>query len=437
MIFLTNQNGVYEYTHIPVQCGGVARSYSTNETAFRFYFQPITSLGLKIGDEAFSVRQIRSICRCREVQCSISPFLFCRMEQFAVLREVAPAIYGSILLCKDKASGNLVIVKRVQIATASKHKALSGPTVQEDIHVEKHVYRVVQKHGGHRNVLPFLNAFEQDGHEHFVLEYCAAGDLFNLLRNAPHQRFPAAQASHYFRHVVQGISFLHSIGIAHGDISLENILVGQDDTCKLMDFGLAVESTECRRPVTAAGKFFYMPPEMFASAQFDAMKADMWSLGILLVVMLTGMPPFGRATSSDNVFVSFETYGIRTLLRGWKVSHYFSSDAMDLVEMLLVASPQQRLSIQDVLHHPYLATRSSHNPTIATRMSSTSTSMRESFLESSTTMRESSVRGSMLSGKDDKKRPGSVRRFFQKIFGKSNARRDPSEVTVDMDNQEH
>ncbi|ETV90491.1 serine/threonine protein kinase, variant 2 [Aphanomyces invadans] len=220
------------------------------------------------------------------------------MDRFHVVKELAPALFGSIVLCVDKNNGNHVAIKRMQLAAAAKRQANGGPTVQEDLHVEKRVYRHVNKMGGHRNILRLLSSFEEAGHEHFVLEYCHQGDLFTILQSSPHQRLQASQALHYMRQICHGLAFLHSHEIAHGDISLENVLVDANDVAKLMDFGLAVESFHVTQPSSAVGKFFYMPPEMYLGSPYDASKADMWSLGILLLILHTGMPPFARAHSS-------------------------------------------------------------------------------------------------------------------------------------------
>ncbi|ETV90490.1 serine/threonine protein kinase, variant 1 [Aphanomyces invadans] len=333
------------------------------------------------------------------------------MDRFHVVKELAPALFGSIVLCVDKNNGNHVAIKRMQLAAAAKRQANGGPTVQEDLHVEKRVYRHVNKMGGHRNILRLLSSFEEAGHEHFVLEYCHQGDLFTILQSSPHQRLQASQALHYMRQICHGLAFLHSHEIAHGDISLENVLVDANDVAKLMDFGLAVESFHVTQPSSAVGKFFYMPPEMYLGSPYDASKADMWSLGILLLILHTGMPPFARAHSSDNVYASYLKYDIRTLLKGWNVLPHLPVDALDLVERLVVATPDKRLSISDVLRHPYLtqheALQRHHHPL-------------SSLLASKNQLQHHEPSPSYSASKDEKKK-GGVHRFFQKVFRKASS----------------
>ncbi|RHX97398.1 hypothetical protein DYB25_006955 [Aphanomyces astaci] len=187
--------------------------------------------------------------------------------------------------------------------------------VQEDVHVEKRVYRHVDKVGGHRNILRLLTSFEDDDHEHFVLEYCVRGDLFTMVQEAPHQHLPASQVLHYAHQICHGLSFLHS----------------------------------------------------------------------------------------HHVFASFQRHGIRALLRGWNVLPRFSMDAVDLVEKLLVMIPATRLTVAQVLRHPYL-TPPQHHPVPKHAMTSTP----EHAGSSCHSKMEHKTRSS-----------GGVHRFFQRVFRKA------------------
>ncbi|OQR98862.1 protein kinase [Achlya hypogyna] len=273
---------------------------------------------------------------------------------------IAPALFGDVLLCTDRLTQRNVVIKKMQLQHARSHCSTDGHKVHEDMAMEKRVYTHVQTLGGHKNVLRLLNSFEEDGHEHFVLEYASGGDLFGQL--CAKQRFSALEARMCFQDIVSGVAFLHGHGFAHGDLSLENVVVGSDKSCKLMDFGLASALEDGPRS-EAVGKYFYMAPEIYLGSSYDAVKADLWSLGMLLLIMLTGMPPFGKANCTDPVFVAYETHGIRKILKGWKVLHLFSDAAMDLVERLLVQDPAKRMNMDEVLAHPYLTPMSMPSPT--------------------------------------------------------------------------
>ncbi|KAF0697188.1 Aste57867_12108 [Aphanomyces stellatus] len=309
--------------------------------------------------------------------------------QFIVEKELAKAIFGKILLCTDKATKERVVVKRLHIDSAKKQKSLVGfAKVLEDAEMEKRVHRALRDVGGHPHVLRLLKDFVEDGHDHFVLEYCARGELFHELESLPHNRLGPKRALECFEQITQSLAFLHSQGFAHGDLSLENVFVAADGTCKLGDMGLSTETKMQKRH--AGGKFFYMAPELYVgTVEYDPVKADIWSLGIVLFMMLTGTPLFEKANPSDAGFRFVKSKGLRTICKEWQVDHLVPPDAMHLLDHMLQIQPTDRWSVDQIRAHPYvqavaadsaattaltallhqctLASQSTHNGTTAVR----------------------------------------------------------------------
>ncbi|KDO27634.1 CAMK/CAMKL protein kinase [Saprolegnia parasitica CBS 223.65] len=251
------------------------------------------------------------------------------MDRYVVQREIASVASGKVLLCTDKMTQKDVVVKRI--------RHTPGP--------EKAIHRHLSKLGGHAHVLQLLRDFTEAGYDHFVLEHCPKGELFDLVSRAT--RLEAPIALHYFEQIVAGVQFIHRRGYAHMDLSLENVLVDAHGVMKVIDFGLAVAIDLPQR--NAVGKYFYMAPEMFTGATYDAAAADVWSLGIMLFIMLTGNPPFSQAVPSDAVFEYVSTYGLRAIATSWKVDHLIPAATMDLLEQMLSIDPAGRPHINDVL----------------------------------------------------------------------------------------
>ncbi|KAG6612200.1 serine/threonine protein kinase [Phytophthora cinnamomi] len=103
------------------------------------------------------------------------------------------------------------------------------------------------------------------------------------------------------RQVTLGLHFLHSNGIAHRDVSLENVLL-RGGVCKLSDFGLATDAE--RMCAEVVGKANYMAPEVVAGEAYAPVAADMWSLGIVLFIMLTGSPLWYARVPAEQEFTS-------------------------------------------------------------------------------------------------------------------------------------
>lgn len=205
------------------------------------------------------------------------------------------------------------------------------------------------------------NVFTVDGkHEDdsasslfFVLEYCADGDLHEYLmaQHGPGGRLSPFDAMSVLAQVASGVAFVHALGLAHRDISLENVLL-DCGVCKLSDFGLSASAAELR--TERVGKAYYMAPEVVsvtATAPYDARAADVWSLGITFFILLTGSPLVPLASRSELSFAAFERHGVRAVLEAWGREKELSLSVTQLLEGMLAVDPSRRLTIQQVLRH--------------------------------------------------------------------------------------
>ncbi|EQC42379.1 serine/threonine protein kinase [Saprolegnia diclina VS20] len=275
------------------------------------------------------------------------------MDRYTIDRVLAPALYGDVVLARDAVTGDRVAIKRMKLEAARRQTMLVGQRpISEDILFEKHVNRALSADGGHTNVLRMRDDFTQDGYEHFVLDFCAGGELYDVVSNAPGQRLALPTATAFFRQIVRGVAFMHSRGFAHRDLSLENVLVDGTGICHICDFGLAASLPSLRKE--AVGKTFYMAPEVLAGQSYDPAKADMWSLGIMLFIMLAGIPPVEVAAESDSRFRVIRAKGVVKLLELWKMTHFFDADALDLLGQLLHPDATARLSLDALLHHAFV-----------------------------------------------------------------------------------
>ncbi|ETV90492.1 serine/threonine protein kinase [Aphanomyces invadans] len=271
------------------------------------------------------------------------------MERYTTETVLAKALYGDVVLAVDTLTGSKVAIKRMHLDAATMRTSIQGIPIAEDIVMEKQVNRAVSggSDGCHPYIMRMLRDFEEDGMGHFVFEFCAGGELFE--QTLPMDTMAVARI---FRQVVHAVKFLHDRGYVHRDISLENVLLDANGNAKLCDFGLATTIDE--RSNHIVGKAFYMAPEMYLRQGYMPAPVDVWALGIMLLILLTGAPPFARANDSDNVFQYVKQHGITSVLRAWKVLHLVPLPALDLLEKMLVVDPTKRLSMDGLLHHPFL-----------------------------------------------------------------------------------
>jgi eukaryotic-like serine/threonine-protein kinase len=148
----------------------------------------------------------------------------------------------------------------------------------------------------HPNIVGYLDAFQHGEHYVIVMEYVSEGSLYDLIKLGP---LPIERARQITLDLCDALIRAHRLNIIHRDIKPENILIDEDGTPKLADFGVArlQEGTRMTRSGTQVGTPYYMSPEAWEGKTLDA-QADIWSLGVILFEMLTGQVPFGGDTGA-------------------------------------------------------------------------------------------------------------------------------------------
>jgi serine/threonine protein kinase len=122
---------------------------------------------------------------------------------------------------------------------------------------------------------------------------CPARCLQDLLRKKPGKKLDEEEARQIFKVLISTVAFLHSKNIAHCDLKFENILYDElSEKLKLIDFGFSVEDPENNPPTFLCGTPSYMAPEEVLKKNINLFKADVWSLGVILFKLVTGLFPF-------------------------------------------------------------------------------------------------------------------------------------------------
>lgn len=267
------------------------------------------------------------------------------LTQFVNTLVIGTALYGEILLCDDTVRDKKVVLKKLDLKyVRAQYGIHCGQSLSEDAMMEIQVYETCERYGGHPCVAKMYEHFVEDEYLCIVLEYYGCGDLYDKVQN---EVLSDSSILGYFRQIVQAVVYMHEMGYAHRDVSLENVLVKNADECVLSDFGLAVPiGTDC---FDAVGKMFYMAPEVFAGVDgYDAELADAWSLGALLFIMCTKQPLFEVPSDMNQRYKFFVQHGFREFISACQV------EAVDpmfvaLMEKLLCIHPLDRLEPTQLL----------------------------------------------------------------------------------------
>ena len=190
-----------------------------------------------------------------------------------------------------------------------------------------------------------------------VLEYAVNGELKDYV-NDTKTRIPENVSAKLFFQIVQGVKYLHDNNIAHCDIKPENVLLDKNFNAKLNDFGFSQkfngEKGDYLLHQFSGSKIYCSPETKLAYTKgFDGIKNDIFSLGVLLFGITIGNFPFQRTSYSDEKykFIIKKNYK-----RFWEFFDYIeiSEEFKDLINNLICITPSQRLSIEQILAHPWL-----------------------------------------------------------------------------------
>ncbi|KAK1130917.1 hypothetical protein K0M31_017223 [Melipona bicolor] len=199
---------------------------------------------------------------------------------------------------------------------------------------------------GHPNVVKLIEVHQDRAHTYLVLELLSGGEL--LRRPRP---FSEQQASRIMRQLASAVRFMHSRGVVHRDLKLENIVFvdeSEDSPVKIVDFGFARVKRGCEPLHTPCFTLPYAAPEVVARQGYDQ-SCDLWSLGAILYAILSKKPPFG--TGSPDLATRIRAGEIDFDGESW---NHLSSHAKQVAKGLLTVDPNKRLTASDLANHPWL-----------------------------------------------------------------------------------
>lgn len=274
-------------------------------------------------------------------------------NRYHPVTQLAQTTYGGIYLCTDEAhDARRVVLKSVALVHAIALLDGRAPDQQSpDDPRQERAFATFQRSQAatHPHIVDYLDDFIEDQILYFVLEHCVDGDLYSAVTRKATRRLECAKALAVVQQIAAGVAFLHGHGIAHRDLSLENVLL-HHGVCKIGDFGLSTKLDDVG--IGRVGKAYYMAPEVVATTTvYDPRAADVWSLGIIFFILVTGSPLIQLAAEEDVAYRALRKVGVREVLQAWHMSKLMDEGAMELLEGMLQCDPSKRLTITQVEQH--------------------------------------------------------------------------------------
>ena len=248
--------------------------------------------------------------------------------------------FGTTYLVRHKRTGEKAACKAI-----AKRKLINA----EDVEDVRREVSILHHLSGHPNIVGLLAAFEGTKHVYIVMDYCSGGELFDRIVERGH--YSEKDASEVFRVMIRTIAHCHNLGVMHRDLKPENFVLAtkdEDAPVKAIDFGLSAYFEPGERFRDIVGSSYYVAPEVLKRNY--SCEADIWSAGVILYILLSGVPPFWGRTDTA-VFETVRKGRYNLVGDPWSK---ISESAKGLIRRILVGNPAERMSAEEILNHPWV-----------------------------------------------------------------------------------
>ncbi|KAI8903500.1 kinase-like domain-containing protein, partial [Gorgonomyces haynaldii] len=246
-------------------------------------------------------------------------------------------VIGQGSYSKVKMATHILTGEKVAVKCISKESLFKKDSVNKQL--VREILLLAQL--SHQYVCPLLEVIENQDTIFMVTPFIEGGDLYDYVVKSPQSRLESSTAKRLFSQLVSGVEYLHSQNTIHRDLKPENILIDSNTNIKIADFGFAGLSKG--EPLDSMlGSPEYASPEMIARKPYGP-EVDIWSMGVILFVMLTGTLPFHEKNMSK-MFVAI-------MSAKYTLPDYLDQEAKDLIKNILQVKPEKRLTIQEMREH--------------------------------------------------------------------------------------
>ncbi|GAB4822230.1 hypothetical protein N2152v2_009276 [Parachlorella kessleri] len=205
--------------------------------------------------------------------------------------------------------------------------------------------RVMRNLSNHVAIIRMYEACETPDYVYIMMEHCTRGSLLEYVRDK--KKLPEEEAVVTLQQLLLALQFCHRKDVVHRDIKLENILIDGEGNMKLIDFGLCGYYVAGKRLRCHCGSPSYAAPEIVARKDYLGPPVDVWSLGIVLFAMLAGYLPFHAKEKKQ--------LSEKILSGVYKPASWMCPEAADLLSRMLTLDPDQRITLEGVWAHPWVA----------------------------------------------------------------------------------
>lgn len=257
------------------------------------------------------------------------------MQRYELGRLLGQGTFAKVYYARNLKTGMSVAIKMID-----KEKVFRVGLIDQTKR-EISVMRLVR----HQHVVQLYEVMASKTKIYFVMEYAKGGELFNKVAKG---KLKEDAARKYFQQLISAVDFCHSRGVYHRDLKPENLLLDENGNLKVSDFGLSALAESKHQDGllhTTCGTPAYVAPEVIIRKGYDGSKADIWSCGVILYVLLAGYLPF----HDSNLMEMYKKIG-----KGeFKFPNWFPLEVRRLLSKILDPNPGTRISLSKIMENSW------------------------------------------------------------------------------------
>ena len=259
-----------------------------------------------------------------------------KITDFTIIKELGAGSFGHVYLVTHKKTKANYAIKAIDKRNTT--------NIQEKPYFRREIEIMYRIH--HPNVVKLFGHFEDNTYCYFIMEYIPGGNIYSYVPKNGIRTISTQQVASIIKDVISATYFLHNMvpPIIHRDIKPENVLLASGMQAKLTDFGWSNYMQGDYKRTTVCGTPIYLAPEMINNTGHDE-KVDIWCIGVLLFELMTGVQPW-RGTDVNTVKMN-----IIRLKINWPKN--MDRKAGDLISRILRYNPEERISLESMLMHPF------------------------------------------------------------------------------------
>ncbi|XP_049301026.1 twitchin isoform X7 [Anopheles funestus] len=259
-------------------------------------------------------------------------------DQYEILEEIGTGAFGVVHRCRERKTGNVFAAKFIPVSTNAEREL-----IRREIDIMNQLH--------HRKLIYLHDAFEDEDEMVLIYEFLSGGELFERITTEGY-RMCEQEIIEYMKQICEAVKYMHERNIIHLDIKPENVMCQTRNTnqVKLIDFGLATKLNPNEMVKISTGTAEFAAPEI-VEREPVGFYTDMWAVGVLAYVLVSGLSPFAGETDIDT---------LKNIKQGtWEFDEVafrdVSEECKDFIRRLLIKNTEKRMTAHECLMHVWLS----------------------------------------------------------------------------------